>query len=96
MTHAQATGTMLIAEAIATAGETSHIPVTFESCEYLAGPYFHGTKTSFEVGDLVLPGQLALVIDEVRTWDGHTPDVLRAMLDNIVRLREQGLDVIED
>ena len=169
MTHEHATGTISIAEAIATAGETSYIPVTFERCDHLVGPYFHGTKTSFGVGDLVLPGQLSnyhegrisnhvyfaallepavwaaelatalagsaergrvyvveptgafeddpnvtnkrfpgnvtrsyrtrhpmLVIGEVRTWNGHTPDVLRAMLDNIVRLREQGLDVIED
>ena len=169
MTHEHATGTMSIAEAIAISGETSHIPVTFESCDQLVGPYFHGTKTSFEVGDLVVPGQRSnyhegrisnhvyfaallepavwaselatalagseergrvyvveptgafeddpnvtnkkfpgnvtrsyrtrhpmLVIDEVRAWDGHTPDALRAMLDNIVRLREQGLDVIED
>ena len=36
------------------------------------------------------------VIDEVRTWDGHAPDALQGMIDNIMRLREQGLDVIED
>ena len=169
MNHERATGMMSIAEAIAIAGETSHIPVTFESCDHVVGPYFHGTKTSFEVGDLLVPGQLSnyhegrisnhvyfaallepavwaaelasalagseergriyvveptgpleddpnvtnkrfpgnvtrsyrtrhpmLVIDEVQTWDGHTPDALQVMLDNIARLREQGLDVIED
>ena len=37
-----------------------------------------------------------IVIDEVRTWDGHTSETLRGMLANIARLREQGLDVIED
>ena len=37
-----------------------------------------------------------VVIDEVTTWEGHTPEGLRGMLDNIARLREQGLDVIED
>ncbi len=36
------------------------------------------------------------VIDEVQTWDGHAREVLQGMLDNIARLREQGLDVIED
>ena len=169
MNHEHAKGTMSIAEAIATAGETNRIPVTFESCDHVAGPYFHGTKTSFEIGDLVVPGQLSnyhegrisnhvyfaallepavwaaelatalagstergriyfveptgpleddpnvtnkrfpgnvtrsyrtrhpmIVIDEVRTWDGHTTETLRGMLDNIARLREQGLDVIED
>ena len=152
-----------------TAGETSHIPVTFESCDHVVGPFFHGTKTSFEVGDLVLPAQLSnyhvgrisnhvyfsallepavwaaelatalagteepgriyvvepsgpleddpnvtnkkfpgnvtrsyrsrhplRVIAEVQSWPRHTPEVVRGMLDNIVRLREQGLDVIED
>ncbi len=36
------------------------------------------------------------VVDELRTWEGHGPEVLQAMLDNIARLRKQGLDVIED
>jgi rifampin ADP-ribosylating transferase len=36
------------------------------------------------------------VIAEVQTWEGHAPEVLQGMLDNIARLRDQGLDVIED
>ncbi len=36
------------------------------------------------------------VVGEVQTWEGHAPEVLNAMLDNIARLREQGLDLIED
>lgn len=36
------------------------------------------------------------VVGEVPTWEGHPPEVLQAMLDNIARLREQGLDVIDD
>ena len=160
---------MSIAKAIAMTGESIHIPVTFESCDHVVGPFFHGTNTLFEVGDLLVPGHLSnyhggrisnhvyfaallepavwaaelasalagsgerggiyvveptgpleddpnvtnkrfpgnvtcsyrtrhpmLVIDEVQTWDGHTPEALRGMLDNIARLREQGLDVIED
>ena len=35
------------------------------------------------------------VIAEVQTWEGHTPEALRGMLDNIAR-GYQGLDVIED
>jgi len=161
--------TMSIAESIAAATETGYIPVTFESCDHVTGPFFHGTKTSFEIGDLLVPGQLSnyherrisnhvyfaallepavwaaelatalagseergliyvveptgpfeddpnvtnkrfpgnvtrsyrtrhpmLVIDEVHTWEGHTPAAMRGMLDSIARLREQGLDVIED
>ena len=36
------------------------------------------------------------IVEEVRTWEGHPPEALQTMLDNIARLREQGLDVIED
>lgn len=36
------------------------------------------------------------VLREVHDWVGHDPEVLQGMLDNIARLREQGLDVIED
>ena len=169
MNQEYATGTPSIAEAIAAASETSYVPVTFESCEHVEGRFFHGTKTSFDVGDHLVPGQLSnyqearisnhvyfaallepavwaaelatalagreergriyvveptgpfeddpnvtnkkfpgnvtrsyrtrhpmLVIDELQTWEGHVPDVLRGMLDNIARLREQGLDVIDD
>lgn len=37
-----------------------------------------------------------VVVDEVQRWQGHDPEVLQGMLDNLARLREQGLDVIED
>jgi catechol 2,3-dioxygenase-like lactoylglutathione lyase family enzyme len=33
-----------------------HVPVTFDSCEHVEGPFFHGTKIAFGVGDLVVPG----------------------------------------
>ncbi len=36
------------------------------------------------------------VVREVPDWPGHEPEVLLAMLDSLARLREQGLDVIED
>lgn len=36
------------------------------------------------------------VIDELPTWEGHSSAALQAMVENISRLREQGLDVIED
>lgn len=162
-------GTKSIAEAIAEASETPYVPVGFESCAHVEGPFFHGTKTAFEAGALLVPGQPSnyhqgrvsnhvyfaallepavwgaelaialsgkeerghvyvveptgpfeddpnvtnkkfpgnvtrsyrtrhpmLVIDEVLTWEGHAPEILQGMLDNLARLREQGLDVIED
>jgi hypothetical protein len=149
--------------------EHDDVPVTFDRCDHVTGPFFHGTKVAFEVGDEITPGQLSnfhegrasnhvyfaallepavwgaelavaltgsevrgriyvveptgpfeddpnvtnkrfpgnvtrsyrsrhalRVVDEVHDWQGHEPEVLQGMLDNIARLREQGLDVIED
>lgn len=36
------------------------------------------------------------VVGEVLDWPAHEPEVLEAMLQSLERLREQGLDVIED
>ncbi len=36
------------------------------------------------------------VVEELAEWEGHPPEVLKAMLDSLALLREQGLDVIED
>jgi len=161
--------TKTIAESIAESEGTEYVPVTFESCSRVRGPFFHGTATDFEIGDDVVPGQgsnyhegrtsnhvyfsallepavwgaeLAAarrgisgseriyvveptgpfeddpnvtnkkfpgnvtrsyrtrhpmrIVDEIETWEGHPPAVLQGMLDNLARLREQGLDVIDD
>src|SRR6478752_2067233 len=144
-------------------------PVTYERCEHIEGPFFHGTKATLAVGDELVAGygsnyqedrvsnniyfttlvetaawgaELATamagiterghiyvveplgpfedepnvtdkkfpgnptrsyrthhalrVVAEVDDWVGHAPEVLQAMLDSLARLREQGLDVIED
>lgn len=151
------------------ANDTEYVPVTFDSCAHITGPFFHGTKIAFDVGDHIVPGrssnyhegrtsnnvyfaallepavwgaELAValtggegpgriyvveptgpfeddpnvtnkrfpgnitqsyrsrhplrVVGEVQAWEGHAPEVLHGMLDNLARLREQGLDVIED
>lgn len=36
------------------------------------------------------------VIAEVEDWEGHSAEALKGMLDHLEKLREQGLDVIED
>jgi rifampin ADP-ribosylating transferase len=144
-------------------------PVTYERCDHVVGPFFHGTRAALEVGDELVPGhgsnfqagrvsnhvyftalvdtavwgaELATapagdgergrvyvveplgpfeddpnvtdkrfpgnptrsyrtrsplrVVGEVDGWEGHAPEVLQGMLDSLARLREQGLDVIED
>ncbi|MFZ4519595.1 MAG: NAD(+)--rifampin ADP-ribosyltransferase [Microthrixaceae bacterium] len=164
---------MTIAESIAESSGREHVPVTFEHCAHVEGPFFHGTRVALGIGDLLVPGQasnyhdgrvanhvyfaaliepavwaaelaVALaddatadgasghvyvveptgpfeddpnvtdkkfpgnvtrsyrtrdavrVVAEVDDWEGHEPEVLQAMLDNLARLREQGLDVIDD
>lgn len=161
--------TMTIAEAIEASRGMEHAPVTFQSCDHVEGPFFHGTKIAFDPGDELVPGhgsnfhdgrvsnhvyfsallepaiwgaELAValtsddrkghiyvveptgpfeddpnvtnkrfpgnvtqsyrtrhpmrIVSEVETWDGHPPQVLQGMLDSIARLREQGLDAIEE
>ena len=166
--HMRTYRTKSIAEAIADSNGTDDVPVTFEHCGHIVGPFFHGTRTAFEVGDLIGPGhpmnheqdrtsnhlyfaallepavwgaELAVarssrdvariyvveplgpfeddpnvtnkkfpgnvtqsyrtrhpmrVVDEVEDWEPHPPEVLDGMLDSLARLREQGLDVVDD
>jgi hypothetical protein len=148
---------------------SARVPVTYESCAHITGPFFHGTKSALAVGDELVPGygsnfqegrvmnhiyftalvdtaawgaELATalagsgerghiyvveplgpfeddpnvtdkrfpgnvtesyrtrhplrVVGEVDDWQGHDPEVLKGMLDQLALLREQGLDVIED
>ena len=147
----------------------TYVPVTYEHCAHVEGPFFHGTRSVLEVGAELVPGygsnfqqgrvsnnvyftalvdtavwgaELAStlagdggrghvyvveplgafeddpnvtnkrfpgnvtqsyrtrhplrVVGEVDDWQGHDPEVLQRMLDDLARLREQGLDVIED
>lgn len=36
------------------------------------------------------------VVDEVKEWQGHSPEQLKAMRDHIERLRQLGIEAIED
>lgn len=35
---------------------TTHVPVTYENCDHIPGPFFHGTKSALEVGEELVPG----------------------------------------
>ena len=35
---------------------TNHVPVTYEHCDHIAGPFYHGTKAVLEVDDELVPG----------------------------------------
>lgn len=148
---------------------TTHAAVTWDNSSSVEGPFYHGTKSSLDVGAQLVPGygshfaegralnhlyfsalvetaawgaELASaltgsetrghiyrveptgpfeddpnvtnkrfpgnptrsyrtrhplrVVAELESWEGHDPATLRAMLDHLAQLREQGLDVIED
>jgi hypothetical protein len=35
---------------------STRVPVTYENCAHVEGPFFHGTKAALEVGDELIPG----------------------------------------
>jgi hypothetical protein len=41
---------------IAEPSATDHVPVTFDSCGHVEGPFFHGTRGVFEIGDQLVAG----------------------------------------
>ena len=45
-----------IADAIAEAHDTPYVPVSLDSCHHVTGPFFHGTKSEFAIGDELTPG----------------------------------------
>jgi rifampin ADP-ribosylating transferase len=138
----------------------AYVPVTFEHCAHVRGPFFHGEVAAAvtnslwcansttaglnhvyftalvdgrlgsgaghraagsgnghlcrradcrsrrpDVTNKKFPGNVTRsfrsrdplrVVGEVDDWQGHAPEVLAGMLENLARLREQGLDIIED
>jgi hypothetical protein len=36
--------------------DSSYVPVTYEHCRHIEGPFFHGTKSALAVGDELVPG----------------------------------------
>ena len=34
-----------------------HVPVTYDSCSHITGPFFHGTKSVLKVGDELVAGR---------------------------------------
>lgn len=44
-------------ELIGEGSDTDYVAVTFDSCDHVTGPFFHGTRTAFEVADQIVPGR---------------------------------------
>ena len=85
-----------LATALGGAGQRGHVFVVeplgpFEDAPNVTDKRFPGNPTrSYRTRSPLR------VVGEVADWAGHPPEVLQAMLDGLARLREQGLDVIED
>jgi hypothetical protein len=48
--------TRSITESIADPRGTTFVSVTFDSCGHVEGPFFHGTRADFEIGDELVAG----------------------------------------
>jgi Rifampin ADP-ribosyl transferase len=35
---------------------STYVPVTFDRCDHIEGPFYHGTKSTFQVGEELVPG----------------------------------------
>ena len=85
-----------LATALAGGGERGHVYVVqplgpFEDDPNVTDKRFPGNPTeSYRTRSPLR------VVGEVHDWEGHAPEVLQGMLASLARLREQGLDVIED
>ena len=77
-------------KAIAEAHDTAHVPMTFDSYQHVTGPFFHGTKREFAIGEML--AELA----ERRELEWPPAQILQGMLDSIAKLGAHGLGVIED
>jgi len=85
-----------LATALARRGERGHIYVVeplgpFEDDPNVTDKRFAGNPT-----ESYRTRHPLLVVGEVDRWEGHDPEVVKQMLDQLALLREQGLDVIED
>jgi len=85
-----------LATALADSGERGHIYIVeplgpFEDDPNVTNKRFPGNRTQSYRTRAPLR-----VVGEVEDWQGHSPEVLKGMLDHLAQLREQGLDVIED
>ncbi len=85
-----------LASALARTGERGHVYVVepmgpFEDDPNVTDKRFPGNPTeSYRTRSSLR------IVAELDDWEGHAPEEITGMLESLARLREQGLDVIED
>lgn len=85
-----------MATALAGSGERGHIYVVEPTGPFEDDPNVTNKKFSGNITESYRTRDPMCIVGEVEVWTGHAPEVLQGMVDNIARLREQGLDLIED
>jgi rifampin ADP-ribosylating transferase len=85
-----------LATALAASGERGHVYVVEPTGPFEDDPNVTNKKFPGNITKSYRTRHPMRIVGELQSWEGHAPEVLNAMLDNIARLREQGLDVIED
>jgi rifampin ADP-ribosylating transferase len=85
-----------LSTAFAAVGERGHVYVVEPTGPFEDDPNVTNKRFPGNVTQSYRTRHPLRVVGEVEDWQGHAPEVLTAMLDNLARLREQGLDIIED
>jgi hypothetical protein len=85
-----------LATALAGSDERGHIYVVEPTGPFEDDPNVTNKRFPGNITQSYRTRHPLVVVAEVENWEGHPAEVLDGMLDNIARLREQGLDVIED
>jgi rifampin ADP-ribosylating transferase len=85
-----------LATALTGSGERGHIYVVEPTGPFEDDPNVTNKKFPGNITQSYRTPHPLEIVTEIENWAGHSPDVLNRMLDNIARLRADGLDVIED
>ena len=85
-----------LATALAGSGERGHIYVVQPLGPFEDDPNVTNKRSPGNPTQSYRTRHPLRIIGTVDSWEGHDPEVLKAMLDRLALLREQGLDLIED
>ena len=85
-----------LATALAGDGERGHVYVVEPTGPFEDDPNVTDKKFPGNITQSFRTRHPLKVVGELHDWEGHAPEVLTGMLDALARLREHGLDIIED